>query len=443
MGAVAAEIAPAPDARRHRHRRGLGQARGDRRGGAAPARGRRTSSPAHPLAGTEQSGPRSGFATLFDNRWCILVPRPGADRAGGGPASRPSGGRSAPTSTRWTPTTTTSSWRWSATRRTSSPTRWSASPTHLEQVSDSEVIKYSASGFRDFTRIAASRPDHVARRVPDQPGRHARHPRPLHRGAVRAAAGDPAWATAQHLHDYFTRTRAIRRGIIEAGQDTAAPDFGRAGRDHGRALARGRALAPRGAALLAGAAAAEAPAPSRAPSATRRDAAAVARVRPRGPPGPATGAPAPLVARGAARRRARSPLAEAGAAPRRRREAPPGRPAARLPAGARPAAAAARRPIRRRRAPRRPPRRSCAPRRRWRRCARSRSSLGAWRRLEPRAAPGARARRRRGRRAGAAPACGPPAPAPRPRRARPARRARAPRRLRAGADGPASAPGPT
>lgn len=98
---------------------------------------------------------------------------------------------------------------------------------HMRRVSQSEVIKYSASGFRDFTRIAASDP--VMWRdvfltnkdaVLDILGRFAEELFVLQR-AIRMGDGD-------HLHAYFTRTRAIRRGIIEAGQDTAAPDFGRA-----------------------------------------------------------------------------------------------------------------------------------------------------------------------------------------------------------------------
>jgi cyclohexadieny/prephenate dehydrogenase len=97
---------------------------------------------------------------------------------------------------------------------------------HLETVTDSEVIKYSASGFRDFTRIAASDPTmwrdvFLSNRdaTLDILGRFAEELFVLQR-AIRM--GDGA-----HLHDYFTRTRAIRKGIVEAGQDTAAPDFGR------------------------------------------------------------------------------------------------------------------------------------------------------------------------------------------------------------------------
>ena len=97
---------------------------------------------------------------------------------------------------------------------------------HLAQVSNSEVIQYSATGFRDFTRIAASDPTmwrdvFLTNKdaVLDILGRFAEELFVLQR-AIRMGDGD-------QLFDYFTRTRAIRRGIIEAGQDTSAPDFGR------------------------------------------------------------------------------------------------------------------------------------------------------------------------------------------------------------------------
>jgi cyclohexadieny/prephenate dehydrogenase len=96
----------------------------------------------------------------------------------------------------------------------------------LRRVTDSEVIKYSAAGFRDFTRIAASDPTmwrDVFLNNKDATleilGRFTEELFALQR-AIRTGDGD-------HLHAYFTRTRAIRRGIIEAGQDTSAPNFGR------------------------------------------------------------------------------------------------------------------------------------------------------------------------------------------------------------------------
>ena len=180
--------------------------------------------PAHPLAGTEYSGPRSGFATLFDNRWCILVP---------GDADRVAVDRLADL------------WRGMGANVDEMDAEHhdlvlavvSHTPhliaytmvgvaDHLGRVSDSEVIKYSASGFRDFTRIASSDPT-MWRDVfltnkdatLDILGRFTEELFALQR-AIRMGDGDT-------LHAYFTRTRAIRRGIIEAGQDTAAPDFGR------------------------------------------------------------------------------------------------------------------------------------------------------------------------------------------------------------------------
>jgi len=182
--------------------------------------------PAHPLAGTEYSGPRSGFATLFDNRWCILVP---------GAADRVAVDRLA------------ALWRAMGANVDEMEAEHhdlvlavvSHTPhliaytmvgvaDHLRRVSNSEVIKYSASGFRDFTRIAASDP--VMWRdvfltnkeaTLDILGRFTEELFMLQR-AIRMGDGD-------QLHAYFTRTRAIRRSIIEAGQDTAAPDFGRTG----------------------------------------------------------------------------------------------------------------------------------------------------------------------------------------------------------------------
>jgi len=180
--------------------------------------------PAHPLAGTEQSGPTSGFAELFDNRWCLLTPE-GAD----------------------------------ADETAKLRAFWEAlganvdemEPDHhdlvlavtshtphliaytmvgvaddLGRVTDSEVVNFSAAGFRDFTRIAASDPTmwrDVFLSNKDATleilGRFTEELFALQR-AIRQGDGE-------HLHDYFTRTRAIRRGIIEAGQDTDAPNFGR------------------------------------------------------------------------------------------------------------------------------------------------------------------------------------------------------------------------
>ncbi|WP_439123087.1 prephenate/arogenate dehydrogenase family protein [Marivita sp.] len=183
--------------------------------------------PAHPLAGTEHSGPKSGFATLFDNRWCLIVPPEG----------------SAPEAVE----TLSRFWRGLGSNvDVMEPDHHDlvlAVTSHcphliaytmvgvaddLRRVTDSEVIKYSAAGFRDFTRIAASDPTmwrDVFLSNKDATleilGRFTEELFALQR-AIRQSDGEM-------LHDYFTRTRAIRRGIIEAGQDTAAPNFGRSG----------------------------------------------------------------------------------------------------------------------------------------------------------------------------------------------------------------------
>ena len=181
--------------------------------------------PAHPLAGTEHSGPRSGFAELFDNRFCILVPVAGTDPAAVARLA--------------------DLWRGMGSNvdemdadhhdlvlAVTSHTPHLIAYTmvgvadELRRVTDSEVIKYSAAGFRDFTRIAASDPTmwrdvflHNKEATLDILGRFTEELFALQR-AIRLGDGD-------HLHAYFTRTRSIRRSIIEAGQDTDAPDFGR------------------------------------------------------------------------------------------------------------------------------------------------------------------------------------------------------------------------
>ena len=181
--------------------------------------------PGHPLAGTEHSGPRSGFASLFRNRWWLLTPLPesdagAVDRLGrlisamGAKMDRMEPGHHdlvlavtshAPHLIAYTMV---------------------GVADHLSRVTDEEVIQYSAAGFRDFTRIAASDPTmwrdvflHNKEATLDILGRFTEELFMLQR-AIRMGDGP-------QLHDYFTRTRAIRRGIIEAGQDTEAPDFGR------------------------------------------------------------------------------------------------------------------------------------------------------------------------------------------------------------------------
>jgi cyclohexadieny/prephenate dehydrogenase len=181
--------------------------------------------PAHPVAGTEQSGPDAGFASLFENRWCILTPTANADQAA--------------------VAALTMFWERLGAKIeimdaehhdlvlavTSHIPHLIAytivgTASDLEDVTRSEVIKYSAGGFRDFTRIAASDPimwrDVFLSNKPavlEMLGRFTEDLTALQR-AIRRDDGEA-------LFELFTRTRAIRRSIIEQGQDDAAPDFGR------------------------------------------------------------------------------------------------------------------------------------------------------------------------------------------------------------------------
>jgi cyclohexadieny/prephenate dehydrogenase len=181
--------------------------------------------PSHPVAGTEQSGPEAGFSTLFFNRWTILTPPDGTDLKA-----------VARLAAFWIGT--------GASVEIMQPAHHDlvlAITSHvphliaynivgtaadLEEVTRSEVIKFSAGGFRDFTRIAASDPTmwrdiflNNKEAVLEMLGRFNEDLSVLQR-MIRN--GD-----AEGLFDLFTRTRAIRRGIIEQGQETAAPDFGR------------------------------------------------------------------------------------------------------------------------------------------------------------------------------------------------------------------------
>jgi cyclohexadieny/prephenate dehydrogenase len=180
---------------------------------------------AHPIAGTEHSGPRSGFAELFDNRWCLIVPEEDTDK-----------GAIARLRALWEGMGSKVD-EMDADHHDLVLAVTSHAPhliaytmvgvaDDLQRVTDGEVINYSAAGFRDFTRIAASDPTmwrDVFLTNKDATleilGRFTEELFALQR-AIRLGDGD-------HLFDYFTRTRAIRRGIIEAGQDTNAPDFGR------------------------------------------------------------------------------------------------------------------------------------------------------------------------------------------------------------------------
>lgn len=181
--------------------------------------------PAHPVAGTENSGPEAGFATLFKGRWSIVTPPADADPAAVERVSE-----------LWR--------RVGADVETMDPAHHDlvlavtshlphliaytivGTASDLENVTQSEVIKYSAGGFRDFTRIAASDPTmwrdvFLANKdaVLEMLQRFSEDLSALQR-AIR-------WNDGDTLFNLFTRTRAIRRSIIEQGQDDAKPDFGR------------------------------------------------------------------------------------------------------------------------------------------------------------------------------------------------------------------------
>jgi cyclohexadieny/prephenate dehydrogenase len=181
--------------------------------------------PAHPVAGTEHSGPDAGFAELFVGRWCILTPPAHADAG----AVEKLG----------------AFWRALGAKVESMPAEHHdlvlAITSHLPhliaytivgtadelaEVTRSEVLKFSAGGFRDFTRIAASDPTmwrdvFLANKdaVLEMLGTFNEDLSQLTR-AIRRGDGKTLFA-------HFTRTRAIRRGIVEIGQDSPAPDFGR------------------------------------------------------------------------------------------------------------------------------------------------------------------------------------------------------------------------
>jgi cyclohexadieny/prephenate dehydrogenase len=181
--------------------------------------------PSHPIAGTEQSGPESGFASLFDNRWFIITPLPDADEAA---VARLEAFWQACGSKVERMTPDHHDMVLAITSHLPHLIAYNIVSTaaHLEEVTDSEVIKFSAGGFRDFTRIAASDPTmwrdiFIANKdaVLEMLGRFSEDLAALQR-AIR-------WGDGDALFTLFSRSRDIRRGIISAGQDTADPDFGR------------------------------------------------------------------------------------------------------------------------------------------------------------------------------------------------------------------------
>ena len=181
--------------------------------------------PAHPVAGTEHSGPDSGFAELFINRWCILTPPEGTDPTAVEKLRAFWAGLGARVEIM---TPDHHDLVLAITSHLPHLIAYTIVGTadELEEVTSSEVIKFSAGGFRDFTRIAASDPTMWRdvfltnkEAVLEMLGTFNEDLSKLTR-AIRRNDGEA-------LFEHFTRTRAIRRGIVEIGQDSAAPDFGR------------------------------------------------------------------------------------------------------------------------------------------------------------------------------------------------------------------------
>ncbi|WP_246689775.1 prephenate/arogenate dehydrogenase family protein [Methylobacterium sp. WL116] len=182
--------------------------------------------PGHPVAGTEYSGPDAGFSTLFSGRWCILTPPEDAPEAAVARVRALWQGLGAVVETM---TPEHHDLVLAITSHVPHLIAYNIVGTaaDLEQVTQSEVMKFSAGGFRDFTRIASSDPTmwrdiFLSNReaVLEMLGRFSEDLSVLTR-AIRYGDGAA-------LHDLFTRTRAIRRGIVAQGQETAEADFGRA-----------------------------------------------------------------------------------------------------------------------------------------------------------------------------------------------------------------------
>ncbi|WP_068076585.1 prephenate/arogenate dehydrogenase family protein [Novosphingobium lentum] len=184
--------------------------------------------PAHPVAGTERSGPDAGFASLFHNRWCIVTPPADVDAA---KLARLVAFWKALGANVETMDAAHHDLVLAVTSHLPHLIAYTivGTASDLEDVTQSEVIKYSAGGFRDFTRIAASDPTmwrdvFLSNReaVLEMLQRFSEDLTALQK-AIRVGDGE-------QLFDHFTRTRAVRRSIIEEGQDDARPDFGRS--DH-------------------------------------------------------------------------------------------------------------------------------------------------------------------------------------------------------------------
>ena len=187
--------------------------------------------PGHPISGTENSGPEAGFAELFDNRWCILTPNEMDDAAA---VNKLQAFWQALGSDVEIMTAEHHDMVLAIVSHLPHLIAFNIvnSARHLEEVTDMEVIKFSAGGFRDFTRIAASDPVmwrdvflNNKEAVLEMLGRFSEDLTELQR-AIRYGDGTK-------LERLFGDARVVRKSIIEQGQDTAAPDFGRHSRDTG------------------------------------------------------------------------------------------------------------------------------------------------------------------------------------------------------------------
>ena len=182
--------------------------------------------PGHPVAGTEHSGPDAGFSTLFHGRWCILTPEEGTPEAA---VERVKAFWEKLGSNVEIMNARHHDLVLAVTSHVPHLIAYSivGTASDLEDVTQGEVIKYSAGGFRDFTRIAASDPTmwrdvflnnkeavlEILQRLTED---------------VTALQRAIRWGDGDALFNLFTKTRAIRRSIIEQGQDDERPDFGRA-----------------------------------------------------------------------------------------------------------------------------------------------------------------------------------------------------------------------
>ena len=184
--------------------------------------------PCHPVAGTEQSGPEAGFASLFEDRWCILTPLARDDDGYQQAVQKVTGLWEALGAHVEVMDAAHHDLALAVTSHLPHLIAFTlvGAADDIESVAQGEVVKYSAGGFRDFTRIAASDPVmwrdvflNNREAVLEVLGRFSEELAVMQR-AIR-------WGDGQALHDAFERGRSLREAIVEAGQETAAPNFGR------------------------------------------------------------------------------------------------------------------------------------------------------------------------------------------------------------------------